>query len=88
MEREVIKFTKDELKYFPYENIEGFKFIQEESTYFDGEKGYTNYDVIMQRKSDSKFFKGSYEDWGAGDKEVELKWEEVFPKQVTITVYE
>jgi len=82
----VLEFDKS---FFSQDNIpEGFKFIQEEQTYFDGEKGYCDYEVIIKRLSDNKFFKGQYTDWGHHVIEVEKVWVETFPKQITITTYE
>lgn len=67
---------------------EGFEYIQEEQTYFDYEKGYSDYEVIIKRISDNKFFKGQYADWGYEVKEVQKVWVETFPKQIIKTIYE
>jgi len=67
---------------------EGFEYIEENQTYFDGEKGYTDYEVIIKRVSDGKFFKGQHTDFGRHEGEVQPVWVETFPKQVTITIYE
>lgn len=65
-----------------------FEYIQEEQTYFDGEKGYCDYEIIIKRISDGKFFKGQYTDYGQHEGEVKKVWVEVFPKQVTTIIYE
>jgi hypothetical protein len=67
---------------------EGFEFIEETQTYFDGEKGYCDYEVIIKRLSDNKFFKGQHTDYGKHEGSVNKVWVEVFPKQITITTYE
>jgi len=67
---------------------EGFEYIQEKQTYFDGEKGYCDYEVIIKRISDNKYFKGQYTDWGQHDGKVKQVWVETFPKQVTTIIYE
>lgn len=60
---------------------EGFEYIQEEQTYFDGEKGYCDYEVIIKRISDGKFFKGQYTDYGKHEGEVKKCGWKYFLKQ-------
>ncbi len=89
-ERETIKF-KDE------KEVEGiihewndecdFNIIESTQKYFDSEKGYVDYDIIIQRKSDSKYFKGEYSQWGQGVMDIDLSFKEVFQYQTTITKY-
>ena len=55
---------------------------------FDGEKGYVEYDIIIKRKSDDRYFKGEAEDWGKGERSVDPNFVEVYPKQKTITTYD
>lgn len=86
MKREKITFEFDENYSFDDQIPEGFKWIDEEITYFDSGKGFCNYDVIIQRKSDGKFFKGGI--WeGQGRTEIENEWEEVFQQIVTKEIY-
>lgn len=66
---------------------EGFEYIQEEQTYFDCEKGYCDYEVIIKRISDGKFFKGQYTDYGKHEGEVAKVWVETVPEQVITTIY-
>ena len=54
---------------------------------FDSEKGDVEYDIIIQRISDEKFFKGNGNNYGRGDVEVDNQFYEVLPQQETITVY-
>lgn len=42
--------------------LDEFNFIQEEQCEIDLCKGYITYEVIIQRVSDSKYFKGEYTD--------------------------
>lgn len=67
---------------------EDFEVIEDEITYHDTEKGYSDHEVILQRVSDGKFFKGEYQRWPAGGSSYELLFEEVFPVTKTITEYE
>ena len=76
------------LKYLFDENIDGYDLINKEESSFDGEKGFVDYDIIIQRKSDGKFFKGEATDYGRHEREVDPNFREVFPRQKTITVYE
>lgn len=66
----------------------GFEYIQETQIYFDSEKKYCDYEVIIKRVSDGKFFKGQYTGWGHGINEVEMVWVETFPKAITTVIYE
>ena len=88
MSRETIEFTEEQLEYSLGDiTPEGFEFIDEYSTSFDGEKGFTTYEVIIQRLSDKKFFKGEFyrgQDIFWDD----YTFEETFPKQTITTIYE
>ena len=65
-----------------------FTLVKYTQIYFDSEKGYTGNEIVIQRKSDGKYFKGEYGDWGHGIYEYYNDWKEVFPKQITTTIYE
>ena len=67
---------------------EVYEFVKKEQTYFDGEKGYVQYDIIIQRESDGKYFKGTGEDWGRGEREVDPEFEQVFKKEKITYYYE
>ena len=59
------------------------------TTYYCLEKSYEENDVIVKRKSDGKFFKGSVVECPYQSTEIDCcELEEVFPKQVMKTVYE
>lgn len=40
------------------------KVIKHKVDYFDQEKGYVTYKVVVQRLSDGKYFKFNYDSWG------------------------
>lgn len=67
---------------------EEYEIIEEEQTDFDSEKGFCYYDIIIQRTSDGKFFKGQHIDFGQGQHEYDLEWDEVFPKHINKVIYE
>lgn len=77
--------------YIENENL-GFNFIEENIDYTDLEKSYEDKSVILQRKSDNKYFKFYYCDSHYGylfeDTKFPLKAKEVKPKKIEITVYE
>lgn len=64
-----------------------FEYIDENVIYYDLEKSYEDKETIIKRKSDGKYFKhawckGYYENYYSET------IEEVFPKQITKTIYE
>lgn len=72
-----------------------WEYIDERTIYSDLEKGYEEKEVVLQRKSDSNFFKFKYADAPQCDLDAPglsnswpLVGEQVFPKTKTITVYE
>ncbi len=89
MEREIFKFENEEQAKGAmfYEDGKEFVLVEENQTYYDSEKGCSDYELILQRNSDKKFFKGQYTKWPAGGFQIELEIEEVFPTQVTTTIY-
>ena len=89
MNRETLELTDEQLELLPHEKIEGFKFIEENQVYFDSEKGYVTEELIIKRLTDNKFFKGKYDNWRHGNIEWKSSiFEEVFPKEKTIIIYE
>ena len=88
--REKLNFrdiSKDELVYCALygdgvikHNDEVYKFVKKEQKSFDSEKGYVTYEIIIQRESDGKYFKGSGENWGRGEVDVDTEFEEVSDK--------
>jgi len=54
----------------------------------DEEDGGGWYTVILKRLSDNKYFQLNYCDWDNKNDEMPEKLEEVFPRQVTITIFE
>lgn len=86
--------TREEIKMsdikgsHPYE-LREFKLLKIEQTDFDGEKGFCNYKCILQRESDSKFFKVIYTDYGRGqDNFKDQTAFEVIEKQKIVSYYE
>lgn len=89
MEREIIQY--DSKGKWPY-NWTEFKIVQENKGYYDSEKGFLDIEMVLQRKSDGKFFTFGFTDFGRGMSSLEeesiVDLEEVFPKKIEITVYE
>lgn len=63
-----------------------FLFIEDNIIYVELEKGYITYEVVVQRVSDGKFFKGYYDD-GLWKNYYTPVLTEVFPSTISITVY-
>ena len=63
--------------------------IEENQVYYDTEKGFCDYECVFQRKSDEKFFKFTYTQYGHnGDNILEQEAYEVFKKTKTVEYYE
>lgn len=71
------------------EDWEGFSVVQFIEKDFDSEKGFVDYEIVIQRHSDDKYFKFTYTEFGNNgndaDEQVAI---EVFPKEKIIIVYE
>lgn len=65
-----------------------FEIIASGVDYYDIEKGYEERFTVVRRKSDGKYFKGSWVYSHYIENEYETTLTEVFPKEKTITVYE
>lgn len=68
-----------------------FILILDEITSSDTEDGGADHQVVIQRKSDNKFFGFNYSDWDISynfKRDFPNKVIEVFPRQVMITIYE
>lgn len=88
MEREYIIITEEKIDDFtsegPWEiDNETYEFIETYLLSGDGE----GHSVIVQRKSDQKFFEFTWLSWSQNYHYHE-EWKEVFPKLVTKTIYE
>ena len=56
---------------------------------FDSEKGFIDYEVVVQRLTDGKYFKFTYTQFGHnGDDSREQTAVEVFPVEKTVIVFE
>jgi hypothetical protein len=91
-EREVVSIKEILSHPDAWKNVEelhpDYGLIEQTQTYFDGEKGYCEYDCIYKR-NDGKFFKLEYQDWGRGQDNLgEEDFKEVFPKYKIETYYE
>ena len=91
---EVITFPKSrELNDSIYEEFlehdgEEYIMVVKEQNYYDGEKGYVKYDIVFERQSDKKYFKGTAEDWGKGEHEVHQVFKEAIKKEKVTYYYE
>ena len=67
-----------------------FEHIQTEVEYYDLDKSYESMITILKRKSDGKYFMGTWTDsphaWNGNDYDTTLT--EVFPKEITKIIYE
>lgn len=89
--REKLKLTRAEANGILWSDSEDFKIISNEI--FEHTRWSVHHELIVQRISDGKFFR-SYYSKGATEYQDEEPWEyaepefiEVFPTQVTVTVY-
>jgi len=69
-------------------NGEVYEFVKKDQTDFDSEKGYVSYNIIIQRESDGKYFKGYAQEWGRGENLVHTEFEQVFRKEKVTYYYE
>lgn len=74
-------------KFHPQERLKGFRHAKSYTEQSDLEKGYSNEVVIFERE-DGKFFKCRYQSWTTTSDEIDPIMEEVFPRDITTTVYE
>lgn len=62
--------------------------IEEAQTYFDTEKGSADFEVILQRVEDKKYFKLKLTKWpSVSIQSYNYTLTEVFPIEKTITIY-
>ena len=82
------KLDLDEDDIYTISDIPGYTEISSEITYTDLEKGYQELRVIFKRNLDNTFFVINYLDSYDSSEFLESEATEVFPKQVTTTIYE
>ena len=84
----VIAEHDDNLPYeFYHDSL--YKEVDSNNSGYDTEKGYENCILIFKRKSDDKHFKVEYTHQGTNGTTIEEETAyEVFPKQITKTIYE
>lgn len=75
------------------QELNKYEFIEEKIRNVDEYDGGADYEAIIKRKSDDRFYKLTYQEW-------DIDWEkgdfnnfpeeliEVYPKQITKTIYE
>ncbi len=102
--REVIKIEKEKLKVIIYDDtyemkkmgilvngVREYSVVEDKITSADAEDGGATHEAIIKRTSDNKYFKLEYTDWDMDynfESDFPEKLTEVFPKQVTITIFE
>lgn len=67
---------------------DNFEVESEEVFYRDFSKAYEEVDTVVQRLSDKKYFKGRWSRCEYRSNEYPAELIEVFPKDITITIYE
>lgn len=88
MEREKVDIKEILVHNDPLDELhQGWIYINKFDVYFDTEKGYTDSEIIIQRLEDSKYFKILYSCSSNWD-ELAPYAGEVFPKEITTTIYE
>jgi hypothetical protein len=74
-----------------YEDVENppFDFVEEKSIGYDAEKNVVEYELILKRHSDSKYFKVEYSQYSYLGSSIKIEYGmQVFPKQITTIIYE
>ena len=88
MVKEKIKLS-DITEYDYPEDIDGYSLIKQSKKDFDAEKGFLDYECVIKRDVDNKFFKFTYTQFGYNGSDMLKKTAvEVFPKEVTTIIYE
>lgn len=92
MEREVLEFSNEDAKDIAYGDHDDFNVVSDEM--IDHRRWSITHEVIVQRISDSKYFKSQYS-IGATESQDQFaydyddpKFTQVFPIEKTIIVYE
>lgn len=88
--REIIKVSDITTnRYISVDDLPGFYLVESKQIGWNNEKGFANFKCILYRKSDERFFKIEYTEYGHGEDDIfESELEEVFPVEKTIIVYE
>lgn len=100
MKRETIKIDKEILQMIIFNDSSKMKklkipieyeMIENKITSADTEDGGADHTVVIKRLSDDKYFSVDYSDWDMEynfDRDFPETLSEVFPKQITITIFE
>ena len=88
--REIAKNSKyPDAKDLHPDDWEDFRTIEDTEHSYDPEKNMVDHDMIVQRKSDGKYFKFTYTQYHySGSNILEQTAHEVFQKTKTVTYYE
>ena len=88
MEREKIRIRDVHDVDYP-DDWDGFALVETKEKDYDSEKGFVDYECVVKRLSDGKFFKFSYTQYGHnGSSLLEETMVEAFPREKVITVYD
>jgi hypothetical protein len=81
-------------------DVDDFEVVQDTITSSDPEDGGADHDIIIKQISTGKFYANRYSEWDIDyntslddnnnviETDLNCKFKEAFPKQITITVYE
>ena len=88
--REILDVSNYNLNWLSYGDEEGFESIERNQVGFDPEKGFADFEIIIKRISDGKFFKGKITQLGHNGTELAYggEFKEVLPKTRTKIYYE
>lgn len=85
MSKERLRLTDKVIESILCEDNEEYEHVESIHTRHDGEKGAGYFDLIIQRMSDEKYFKGSYSKWSAGQELYDNDFIEV--EKIPVTTY-
>lgn len=87
--REIVELEFDSWNNFlDSEEYEEYKTVEEKILDTDVEKGIIYWRIILQRTTDNKYFEVLYTQYNYVGDNFRGKLTEVFPKQVTTTIYD
>ena len=86
--KETIKLNDIHDQNYP-DDWDNFSTVDQKQIYYDSEKDFVSYEVVIRRNSDGKFFKFRYSDFGRGDRDLlEQTAYEVERKEKMVYYYE
>lgn len=84
---EILSYIKYNGGYWDENDNQVYGVVNEKETYHDMEKGYYRKDIVIERISDGKFFKGNFL-MSSHHSDDKVEFTEVTAKKKTITTYE